>query len=51
MFSYLNFRTKDCEGWLNLFFDGQCIAVIQDVALANKIREVTVELRITSVGG
>jgi len=37
-FNYVNITTNGCEGWLNLFFGDECIAVITSVYLADKIR-------------
>ena len=42
-FTYVNVIGKGCEGWLNLFFGEFCIALINDVDLANSIRKVTLE--------
>lgn len=40
-FSYVDIKTKGCEGWLNLFFEDHCIAMIDNVFLANRIRLAT----------
>lgn len=37
-FSYVDIATKGCEGWLNLFFYGEAIAMINNLFLADKIR-------------
>lgn len=39
MFSYVDIKTEHCEGWLNLFFDDYCVALVNNVHIANKIRE------------
>lgn len=38
-FNYVNITTKGCEGWLNLFFDDHVIALVDNVCLADKIRQ------------
>lgn len=38
-FSYVNVTTKDCEGWLNLFFDDYPIALVNNAHIANQLRE------------
>ena len=38
-FNYVNIKTKGCEGWLNLFFGEHVIALVNNVWLADKIRE------------
>ena len=38
-FSYVDVIGEGCEGWLNLFFGQQCVALIDNVFLANEIRE------------
>lgn len=43
-FSYVNITTACCEGWLNLFFGERCIACIDDVELADKIRAAIPEM-------
>lgn len=42
-FSYVNITTKGCEGWINLFFGEQIIAMISDVDLASEIKAETEE--------
>jgi len=37
-FTYVNIIGKGCEGWINLFFGEYCIAMINDVELANAIK-------------
>ena len=37
-FNYVDIVGKGCKGWLNLFFGDECIAMISDIDLANKIR-------------
>lgn len=37
-FNYVNITTACCEGWINLFFGEKCIACIEDVELAKKIK-------------
>jgi beta-glucosidase/6-phospho-beta-glucosidase/beta-galactosidase len=39
-FSYVDITTKGCEGWLNLFFYDFPIALVNNVDLANKVRDV-----------
>ena len=38
-FNYVNIVGEGCEGWLNLFFGDYCLALIDDVELANEIRQ------------
>lgn len=38
MFSYVNIRTKGCEGWINLFFGEHCIALIDNREIADQIK-------------
>lgn len=42
-FNYVNITTKGCEGWLNLFIDEHCIALVRNVYLANRIRALATE--------
>ena len=42
-FNYVNITTKGCEGWLNLFVDEHVIALVQNVYLANRIRDLATE--------
>ncbi len=37
-FNYVNVVGKGCEGWLNLFFGDDCIALVNDTKLADRIR-------------
>jgi len=39
-FNYVNINTKGCEGWLNLFIDEYCIALVNDIEIADEIRKV-----------
>ncbi len=39
MFNYVNIVGGEYRGWLNLFFDEYCIAMVDDVELADKIRK------------
>ena len=41
MFTYVDIVGDACEGWINLFFDGECIALITDVDMAAKIKATT----------
>lgn len=43
MFTYVNVIGRGCEGWLNLFFEDEVIALVTNVELANKIRKVIKE--------
>ncbi len=38
-FNYVNIVGKECLGWLNLFFDDECVAMVNDVELADRIRK------------
>ena len=38
-FSYVDIKTKGCEGWLNLLFGEYSITLINNVWLANEIRK------------
>lgn len=38
-FNYVNIVGKECKGWLNLFFDDECIAMVNDIELADRIRK------------
>jgi len=38
-FSYVDITTKGCDGWLNLFFDEFCIAMIDNVHIADEMRK------------
>ena len=40
-FNYVNVINKGCEGWLNLFFGDNCIALVRDIDTADEIRKVT----------
>ena len=42
-FNYVNIVGPGCEGWLNLFFGDEVIAMIDDVAMADKIRKIVKE--------
>ena len=35
----MNVVGKGCEGWLNLFFGEYCVALVNNVEIANQIRE------------
>lgn len=37
-FSYVDISCGGCEGWLNLFWGDHCIALVNNVALANQMR-------------
>jgi hypothetical protein len=39
-FSYVDITAKGCDGWLNLFFYDFPIALVNNVDLANKVRDV-----------
>jgi hypothetical protein len=39
-FSYVDITTKGCNGWLNLFFGEHCVAMVQNVWIANEMRKV-----------
>ena len=40
-FNYVNIVSvnEECDGWLNLFFDDECVAMVDNVDLANRMRE------------
>lgn len=38
-FTYVNIISKDCDGWLNLFFGNECIAMVDDPHVASMMRE------------
>lgn len=38
-FTYVNIKCEGCEGWLNLFYGDQCIALVKNVSIANSMRE------------
>ena len=38
MFGYVDITTKGCEGWLNLFFGQQCVALVDNIHIANEMR-------------
>ena len=40
-FEYTDIKTEGCEGWINLFFGGWCVALIKDVDLAANIKAKT----------
>jgi hypothetical protein len=40
-FNYVDVVGKGCDGWLNLFFEDHCIALVDNVEIANKIRKTT----------
>lgn len=40
-FNYVDITTKGCEGWLNLFFGDEIVAMVRNKALASEIRKVT----------
>ena len=44
-FSYVNIVGEECKGWLNLFFNDFCVAMVDDVWIADKIREEISEKR------
>jgi len=37
-FNYVDVVGEGCEGWINLFFNDECIALIRDTDLALKIK-------------
>ena len=39
-FNYVDITTKGCEGWLNLFIDDECVALVKNEYIANKIRKI-----------
>ena len=39
VFNYVNVVGRGCEGWLNLFFGDEIIALVNNVALADEIRK------------
>ena len=39
-FSYVDITTKGCEGWLNLLWGDYPVALVDNVHIANQIREV-----------
>jgi hypothetical protein len=39
MFSYRNVVGKGCEGWLNLFFNDNCVALVNNVFIADEMRK------------
>lgn len=40
-FNYVDITTKGCDGWLNLFFGEDIIALVRNVDLATRIRATT----------
>ena len=40
-FSYVNIvsSSKECDGWLNLFFGEYCLALVRDVEFAEMLRK------------
>lgn len=38
-FGYVNITTDGCEGWLNLFFGEHVVGLVNNVWLADRIRE------------
>lgn len=42
-YNYVNITIECCKGWLNLFFNDECICRIENVELADQIRDVTHE--------
>ncbi len=40
MFRYIDVskKLKGCEGWINLFYNDEILALVRDVDLANKIK-------------
>lgn len=38
-FNYVDVVGKGCEGWLNLFFGDHCIALVNNLCLADEIRK------------
>ena len=38
-FNYTNIVGKECAGWINLFFGDEVVALVNNVDLANRIRE------------
>lgn len=39
-FKYVNVTTPGCAGWLNLFFDEYCVALVNSAKVANQMRKV-----------
>ena len=39
-FSYVDITTKGCEGWLNLFWGDYCVALVNNVDIANQMRQI-----------
>ena len=39
-FSYVDIVGDKCNGWLNLFFGEHCIALVNNVKIANEMRRV-----------
>jgi len=40
IFTYVDVIGKGCEGWLNLFFGPYIVALVNNVFIAQKMREV-----------
>lgn len=40
-FEYTDIVGEECEGWINLFFGGWCVALIKDTELAENIKATT----------
>ncbi len=38
-FTYVNITGKNCDGWLNLFFGEYHVVMVDDIELANSIRQ------------
>ena len=38
-FNYVDISCKGCEGWLNLFFNDACIALVRDLEVAEEMRK------------
>lgn len=38
-FTYVDIVTDGCEGWINLFFNGHCIAMVNNKELASQIKQ------------
>lgn len=43
-FEYVNVVGEGCEGWINLFFGGWCVALIKEVELAEQIKAAIPEM-------
>lgn len=47
-FEYTNVVGDGCEGWINLFFGGWCIALIKNIEIAECIKATTPEMNSAS---